>query len=90
MDGRDLRIYNERTAECQFLRRETDFLRSERDWLRVELFHASQRFCDLEAVNRRLTEENGKLELRVAELTASLRARKRDKPENGTGLIKAE
>lgn len=73
MDGRDLEIYNERTAECQFLRREVDFLRSDRDWLRVELFHADQRCSDLDADNRRLAGENRKLELRVAELTATLR-----------------
>ena len=73
MDGRELRIFNERTLEAQSLRRENEFLRGDRNWLRVELFDADQRFAELEEQNLRLTAENQKLSVRVTELTASLR-----------------
>jgi predicted nuclease with TOPRIM domain len=73
MDGRELKIFNERTIEVQFLRDENRFLRGDRDWLRVELFHADQINSDLKDEARKLTEENLTLRQRVAELTEALR-----------------
>lgn len=85
MDGRDLQIYNERTIECQDLRREVEFLRSDRDWLRVHLFHADQRHSDLKAEKRRLVDENRQLALRVVELTTSLQAASAAGDDNNSG-----
>ena len=73
MDGRDLRIFNERTMEVQFFRQENAFLRGDCNRLRVRLFKVDQEFADLKKENLRLTAENQKLACRVAELTASLR-----------------
>ena len=72
MDGRDLKVYDGRTMEVQFLRHENQFLRGDRDYLRVQLFHVDQLFSDLREQNRRLLAENQKLTRRVAELTAVL------------------
>lgn len=78
MDGRDLKIYNERTMEVQFLRSENHWLRGDRDYLRVQLYEVDQRFYQLEEQNQRLVAENQKLALRVEELTAELRQRPGD------------
>jgi len=72
MDGRELKLFNERTMEAQFLRRENQFLRGDRDWLRVEMFHADQRFAELEEQHRRAVKENQVLTQRVGELTRKL------------------
>jgi hypothetical protein len=71
MDGRELRIFNERTMEAQFLRRENQWLRGERDYLRVQLFHADQRFSDLREHDERLAAENDRLRRQVDELRAA-------------------
>lgn len=74
MDGRDLKLYAERTAEVQYLRRENQFLRGDRDYLRVQLFHVDQIHHQLRDEHERVVAENQTLTRRVAELTASLRA----------------
>jgi transposase len=71
MDGRDLRIYNDRTMEVQFLRRENQWLRGDRDYLRVELFHADRRFADLRAHDEGLAAENELLRRQVEELRSA-------------------
>lgn len=73
MDGKELRLFNERTVEAQRLRIENQWLRSDRDGYRVDLFEADQRLSDLEDENARLAEENRTLKLRVAELTSALK-----------------
>jgi transposase len=73
MDGRDLKLYNERTMEVQFLRRESQWLRGDRDYLRVQLFRADRQFAQLQEQNERLARENAALARRVDELTAGLR-----------------
>lgn len=73
MDGRELKLFNERTMEAQFLRRENAFLRSDRNYLRVQLFHVDQLFSDLRNHNQQLVAQNQKLSRQVSELTAVLR-----------------
>ena len=73
MDGRDLKLFNERTSEVHFLRRENEFLRGDRDYLRVQLFHVDQIHHELRDDHERVVAENQTLTRRVAELTASLR-----------------
>jgi len=74
MDGRELKLFNERTMEAQFLRHENQFLRRDRDWLRVEMYHADQRFAELEEECRRAEAENRLLQRRVEELTRKVLA----------------
>ena len=74
MDGRELKLFNERTMEAQFLRQENRFLRGDRDWLRVEMFHADQRVAELEEQLRLAVEEGHRLKRQVAELTQKIAA----------------
>lgn len=69
MDGRELKLFNERTSEAHCLREENRFLRGDRNWLRVALFEAGQRFAELEQRHARVVEENRALRRRVEELT---------------------
>ncbi len=78
MDGRDLKIYNERAMEVQFLRAENSHLRGDRNALRVQLYEVDQLFGRVQEQNQRLVAENQKLSRRVAELTAELRRRPGD------------
>jgi hypothetical protein len=71
MDGRELRVFNERTMEVQFLRAENQWLRGDRDYLRVQLFHADQRFAELRSHDERLAAENDRLRRQVRELRAA-------------------
>src|ERR1700735_2690479 len=70
MDGRELKLYEQRKQEAQFLRSENQFLRSDRDHYRKQWFVANERnnvlqerVEALEAENRRLKQQN--LELRA-------------------------
>jgi transposase len=74
MDGRDLKIYSERAMEVQSLRDENRFLRGDRDWLRAQMFHANERFAELEERHARVVEENRLLQRRVEELTRTVAA----------------
>ena len=71
MDGRELRVFNERTMEAQSLRRENQWLRGDRDYLRVQLFHADQRFAELRDRCERLGADNDRLRRQVEELRAA-------------------
>lgn len=71
MDGRELLIFNERTMEAQFLRRENQWLRRERDDLQVQLFDVDQQFTELQERCERLAAENDRLRRQVAELQAA-------------------
>ena len=71
MDGGELRIFNERTMEVQFLRRQSQWLRGDRDYLRVQLFHAGETFATLRDRCERLDAENARLRQQVAELQAA-------------------
>jgi transposase len=71
MDGRELRIFNERTMDVQFLRRENQWLRGDRDELRVQLFHVDQQFSELQERCERLVAENDRLRRQVEELQAA-------------------
>ena len=74
MDGRELKLFNERAMEAQFLREENQFLRRDRDWLRVEMYHADQRFAELKEQLRSAVEECQRLKRQVAELTQQVPA----------------
>jgi regulator of replication initiation timing len=71
MDGRELRIFNERTMDVQFLRRENQWLRRQRDDLQVQLFDVDQQFADLQERCERLAAENDRLRRQVDELRAA-------------------
>ena len=71
MDGRELRVFNERTMEAQCLRRENQWLRGDRDYLRAQLFHADQRFAELRDRCERLAADNDRLRRQVDELRAA-------------------
>lgn len=73
MDGRELRIFNERTVEVQFLRKENRRLTDDLGWYRAHDTEADQQIADLEDDNRRLRTVNERLTRRVAELTDQLR-----------------
>ena len=71
MDGRDLKLYEQRKEEVQSLRSENRFLRYDRDHYRSECFFANERNNRLKeridkvvAENRRLKQQN--LELKAA------------------------
>jgi transposase len=74
MDDKELKLYNQRTQEVQFLRRENEFLRSDRDHYRKEWYFANERnnalkerIEKLEAENRRLKQQNKELAAAPAE-----------------------
>ena len=71
MTARELRVYNERTMEAQFLRSENQRLRGERDHLGVEVFNLDQQLADAQEQNARLLAENQRLQQQVAELLAA-------------------
>ena len=71
MDARELRIFDERTMEVQFYRRENQWLRGDRDYLRVQLFHVNEEFATLRDRCERLAAENERLRQQVKELVAA-------------------
>jgi transposase len=71
MTARELRVYNERTMEVQFLRSDNQWLRGDRNHLGVEVFHLNQQLADAQEQNARLLAENQRLQRQVAELLAA-------------------
>ena len=68
MDRRELELFEERTAEAQFLRDENRFLRRDRDEYRKQWIELAQYAGDLEERNQRLADENGRLRSQVEQL----------------------
>src|SRR5688572_11565674 len=73
MDGAELKRWNQRLAEVQFLRGENQHLRAELKACRPELYRADVKIDRLEQRNLRLTKENKVLKQKLADLTAQLR-----------------
>ena len=69
MDGRDLKLYEQRTLEAQGLRSENQFLRSDRDHYRKQWYLANERNNALVERNQKLAAENQLLNQKVKELT---------------------
>src|SRR2546426_2789912 len=69
MDGRELKLFEERTAEAQARRDENHFLRHDRDRFRRAAHASDRRVVALEARVGRLAAENPRLRQRVKELT---------------------
>jgi hypothetical protein len=61
MDGRELKLFNERTQEAHRLRDENRFLRGDRDHYRKECFFLQQRVNQVQERNGKLLEENRRL-----------------------------
>lgn len=71
MDGRELKLYNARTQEAQFLRGENQFLRNDRDGYRRDWYFTRQRVNVLKERVTKLEAENRRLRQQVKELTAA-------------------
>jgi transposase len=85
MEGRELKIYEQRTQEVQFLRGENQFLRCDRDHYRKEWYFANERNNTLREQVEKLKAENHRLRQQNSELTAA--AAGNDKP--APGFVKA-
>lgn len=101
MDGRELKLYEQRTQEVQFLRSENQFLRADRDHYRKEWYFAIERNNNLkdriekvEAENRRLKQQNRELKAAAAVpekaapplgVKPSMSARRRKRPGRKDG-----
>jgi len=70
MDGRELKLFEQRTQEAQFLRSENQFLRGDRDHYRKEWYFANERNNVLKERNEKLEAENRRLKQQNMELTA--------------------
>jgi len=73
MDGQELKLYEQRTQEAQFLRDENRFLQADRDHYRKEWYFANERnnvlknrIEEVEAENRRLQQQNLELTARTS------------------------
>jgi transposase len=71
MDGRELKLYNARLGEAQFLRDENRFLRGDRDHFRLEYYFIKRQVNVLKARVEKLEAENSRLHQRVKELSAA-------------------
>ena len=74
MDGRELKLYEQRTQEAQFLRSENRFLRSDRDHYRRDWYFANERNNVLRERVEKLASENRLLKQKVQELTLAREA----------------
>jgi transposase len=70
MDGRELKLYEQRKQEAQFLRSENRFLRFDRDHYRREWYFANERNNQLQEQVDKLAAENRRLIQQNLELTA--------------------
>ena len=71
MEGRELKLYEQRTQEVQFLRSENNFLRQDRDHYRKEWFFISQRVNQVQERNQKLVAENRRLRKQNRELLSA-------------------
>jgi uncharacterized protein (UPF0335 family) len=71
MDDRESKLYDQRTQEVQFLRRENQFLRSDRDHYRREWYFANERNNALKERIEKIEAENRRLKQQNKELTAA-------------------
>ena len=71
MEGRELKLYEQRTQEVQFLRSENNFLRQDRDHYRKEWFFISQRVNQVQERNQKLVAENRRLRQQNRELLSA-------------------
>jgi transposase len=81
MDGRKLKLFEQRTQEAQLLRSENQFLRGDRDHYRKEWYFANERNNVLKEQVNKLEAENRRLKQQNLELTASASARDDKPPE---------
>ena len=80
MDGRELKLFEQRTEEAQFLRSENNFLRRDRDHYRKEWFFVQQRVNQVEERNEKLVAENRRLRQQNQELlSAAASGKEREK-----------
>jgi hypothetical protein len=61
MDGRELKLWDQRKQEVQFLRSENNFLRQDRDHYRKGWFFVQQRVNQVQERNEKLVAENRRL-----------------------------
>ena len=71
MEGRELKLYEQRTQEVQHLRSENRFLRQDRDHYRKEWFFVLQRVNAVQERNKKLVEENRRLRQQNRELLSA-------------------
>jgi len=71
MEGRELKLYEQRTQEVQHLRSENHFLRQDRDHYRKEWFFVLQRVNAVQERNKKLVEENRRLRQQNRELLSA-------------------
>src|SRR5579863_3983023 len=71
MDGRKLKLFEQRTQEAQLLRSENQFLRGDRDHYRKEWYFANERNNVLKEQVKKLEVENRRLKQQNLELTGS-------------------
>jgi transposase len=71
MDGRELKLFEQRTQEVRFLRSENNFLRRDRDHYRKEWFFIQQRVNQVEERNEKLVAENRRLRQQNQELVSA-------------------
>jgi hypothetical protein len=71
MEGRELKLYEQRRQEVQSLRSENNFLRQDRDHYRKEWFFISQRVNQVRERNEKLVAENRRLRQQNRELLSA-------------------
>jgi len=83
MDGAELRRWNERLQELEYLRAANRGLEQELRVCRPGLYRADQKIDRLEQRVETLSKENKVLKQKVADLTAQLRQEKSNRPKSG-------
>src|SRR5580693_2469438 len=79
MDGRELKLFEQRTLEVQFLRSENNFLRRDRDHYRKEWFFIQQRVNQVQERNEKLVAENRRLRQQNRELLSAASGKEPEK-----------
>jgi hypothetical protein len=80
MDGRELKLYEQRKEEAQLLRSENRFLQDDRDHYRKEWYFANERNNLLKKQVEKLEAENRRLKQQNLELTAAASTRDETSP----------
>jgi transposase len=88
MDGRELKLYTQRTREVQDLRSENYFLRGDRDHYRKKWFFISQRVHAVQERNEKLVAENRRLRQQIRELLSAAASGKGEREKRPPDWIK--
>jgi hypothetical protein len=86
MDGRELKLWEQRKEEVQFLRSENNFLRQDRDHYRKEWFFVQQRINQVQERNQKLVAENRRLLQQNRELLSAAQCGKEQEKRLPDGI----